>query len=184
MDEERRLAKSPRRACRGSRSLHRHDRFDDHPCSPRRRGRQRGGSEEIGASRGGLGTKIHAVVDASGSPIAFALTEGQVADITMAEPLLDDFAGAVVIADKGYDSDTLVDCLERQDCRAIIPPRSRRNHPRRFGRSERRLYRKRHRVECFFQRIKRFRRIGTRYEKRAANFLAMILLASCVLWSL
>jgi transposase len=102
----------------------------------------------------------------------------------MAELLLDDVAGAVVIADKGYDSDALADGLEQRDCRAIIPPRSRRNHPRRFGRSERRMYRKRHRVECFFQRLKRFRPIGTRYEKRAAKFLAMILLASCLLWSL
>lgn len=184
MDEERSLAESPRRARQGSRPIHRHDRLDHDSGSPRRRRRQRGGSEEIGASRGGLGTKIHAVVDASGLPIAFALSEGQAADITMAQPLLDEFVEAVVIADKGYDSDALAESLEERGCRVIIPPRSRRNHPRRFARSERRLYRQRHRVECFFQRLKRFRRVGTRYEKRAAKFLAMILLASCLLWTL
>lgn len=184
MDEKRRLAEGPRRTRQGSRPIHRHDRLDHDSGSPRRRGRQRGGSEEIGASRGGLGTKIHAVVDASGSPIAFALTEGQAADITMAEALLDEFVETVVIADKGYDSDALADSLEKRGCRVIIPPRSRRNNPRRFALSERRLYRERHRVECFFQRLKRFRRVGTRYEKRAAKFLAMILLASCLLWTL
>ena len=102
----------------------------------------------------------------------------------MTKPLLDDIADAVVIADKGYDADSLVHNLQERRCRVIIPPRCHRNQPRRFGKRERRLYRLRHRVECFFQRLKRFRRVGTRYEKRAANFLAMVLLAACLLWML
>jgi transposase len=155
------------------------DRCDD--CSsPSRLGwSQRGGSEAIGASRGGLSTKIHAVVDANGAPIAFAITEGQTHEMTMAAHLLEDACETVVIADRGYDADSLIEGLRYRHCTVVIPPRSNRKRRRRF---DRQVYRQRFRVECFFQRLKRFRRIGTRYDKRATNFLGMILLAAIALW--
>jgi transposase len=101
--------------------------------------------------------------------------------MTVAPILLADTKNAIVIGDKGYDADPLVDDLRRRRCRVVIPTRSNRRTQRRTNKA---LYRERHRVECFFQRLKRFRRIGTRYEKRAANFLTMVLIAAFLIWTL
>jgi transposase len=99
--------------------------------------------------------------------------------MTMAHVLLADFQDTTVIADRGYDADSLVDELRAQRCRVVIPSRRNRKKKRR---TKRELYRTRYKVECFFQRLKRFRRIGTRYEKRATNYLGMILLAAAMIW--
>jgi putative transposase len=118
-------------------------------------------------------------VDANGAPIAFGITEGQTHEMTMAAHLLEDACETVVIADRGYDADSLIEGFRDRHCKVVIPPRSNRKRRRRF---DRQVYRQRFRVECFFQRLKRFRRIGTRYDKRATNFLGMILLGAIALW--
>lgn len=138
------------------------------------------GAQAIGRSRGGATTKIHVLVDADGQPVRLLLSEGQQHDVKQAPELLQDIRNAYVIADKAYDSDTLRNQLRSQRCRPVI-------HSRKGSRKKRRpnkaLYKTRHRVENFFQRVKRYRRIGTRYEKLADNYLSMVLFAAVLFWS-
>ena len=135
----------------------------------------------MGRSRGGLTTKIHAVVDASGLPLRFALSPGQAHDSTLAGPLLDDQLppDGFVLADKAYDAEWIRAMIEAQDAVPIIPDRSTATTPHAFSRV---LYRMRNRVERFFNKLKQFRRIATRYEKLAANYLAMIKIATIRIW--
>jgi transposase len=120
-------------------------------------------------------------VDALGNPVRISLTEGQTHDITQAPELLRDVRDANVIADKGYDSAALVETIEQQNCVAVIPSRSCRASRRPY---DPHLYKERFLVECFFQKIKRSRRIAMRYEKLAAHFLGMLMLAAALLWAL
>ena len=109
----------------------------------------------MGRSRGGLTTKIHAVVDASGLPLRFALSPGQAHDSTLAGPLLDDRLppDAFVLADKAYDAEWIRAMIEAQDAVPIIPDRSSATTPHAFSRV---LYRMRNRVERFFNKLKQF----------------------------
>ncbi len=134
----------------------------------------------MGRSRGGWSTKIHGLIDALGNPIGFRLTGGEQADISQA-PTLIALAptAAAVIGDKGYDSDALVDAIEAQGAIAIIPPRSNRNKPRYYDWHR---YKARNLVERWFNRLKQFRRIATRYEKLAEHFSAMVTCACIVTW--
>lgn len=133
-------------------------------------------------------TKIHVAVDRSGRPLVLQLSAGQRADITQAEDLLSATIGRAtvrrgdqgplptfVIADKAYDADTFIDLLNGSGITAVIPSRSNRRQQREID-TER--YRHRNHVERFFNRIKHCRRVATRYEKTARNFLAFILIAA------
>ena len=134
----------------------------------------------MGRSRGGLTTKINAVVDARGRPIRFALTPGQVHDSQAASEVLELLPeGFVVLGDKAYDSDDIRTQIEEAGAIANIPPRSNRRQPPSFD-AER--YKQCNLIERFFNKIKHFRRIATRYEKRASNYLAMIKLAAIRIW--
>jgi len=135
----------------------------------------------MGRSRGGLTTKIHTVVDAEGLPLRFALSPGQAHDSTLAGALLDDRLppDSFVLADKAYDAEWIRAMIEAQDAVPIIPDRSSAKTPHAFSRD---LYRLRNRVERFFNKLKQFRRIATRYEKLAANYLAMIQIATIRIW--
>ena len=133
----------------------------------------------MGRSRGGFGTKIHGIVDALGNPVGFTLTGAEQADIGQATALLDMATDAqAVIADKGYDSDALVEHIEASHAESIIPPRSNRKSPRTYDRHR---YKARNLVERFFNRLKQFRRIATRYEKRSVHFAAMVTCACIIL---
>jgi transposase len=138
-----------------------------------------GEDQAIGRSRGGLTTKIHAAVDALGNPVALSLTAGQVHDITQAEPLLEDLAPEAVIADKSYDSDAFVERLEARDITPVIPPKANRKEIRDCDFA---LYCERNLVERFFNKIKHYRAIATRFDKLASTFLAGVLLVCVVLW--
>lgn len=134
----------------------------------------------MGRSRGGLTTKIHAVVDAAGRPVRLMLTAGQVHDSCGAGELLVNLAlRAVVVGDKAYDADWIRAHIKAQGAIANIPNKCNRIHRHRFKKS---LYRERNLIERFFNRIKHNRRVATRYEKLGANFLAMVKLASVRLW--
>ena len=134
----------------------------------------------MGRSRGGLTTKVHALVDARGLPVRMVLTAGQVHDSQAAAELLAGLeADSVVLADKGYDADWIRAMIEARDAAPNIP--AKRNRTQRFCFS-RSLYRERNRIERFFCRMKQFRRVATRYEKLAANYLAMLNLAAIRLW--
>lgn len=134
----------------------------------------------MGRSRGGLTTKIHALVDANGLPIAIKLTEGQAHDGRSAADMLDGLqAGQILLADRAYDSNALRDAMDTQGAWANIKPMPNRRNPPAFSPF---LYRYRNLVERFFNKIKHYRAIATRYEKRAANYLALVKLASIRIW--
>jgi transposase len=126
-----------------------------------------------------LTTKIHAAVEALGNPLRLRLSEGQVADIREAPALIQGLAPQAVVGDKGYDADEFVRTIEAQGAQAVIPPRKHRTQPRDY---DRHLYKDRNLVERFFNRIKQFRRIATRYEKLAQNFLSMARLVCAYIW--
>ena len=134
----------------------------------------------MGRSRGGLSTKIHALVDAEGRPIRIVLTPGQAHDGTTAEELLTNLKpGATLLADKAYDSNAIRDQAQEQDVWANIPPKSNRKGSFVFSTF---LYRSRNLVERFFNKLKQFRGIATRYDKSPENFLAAIKLISARIW--
>lgn len=135
--------------------------------------------EAIGKSRGGLSTKIHAAVDAFGNPVRLLLTAGQTSEYTQAEALIEGFEAGYVLADKGYDSDQFVSAIEKNHAVPVIPSKKNRKVPRDFDKV---LYKERNAVERFFQKLKNFRRIATRYERLARNYLAMLSLVSTVIW--
>lgn len=148
-------------------------------CSSGRYWGKKNGTECVGHSRGGATTKIHALVDSLGNPTHIELSEGQVHDIKPAHEIVKQLESTTFIADKGYDSDALVEQLINQGCAVVIPPRKNRKTMREYDKS---LYKNRSQVEHFFQKIKRNRRIATRYEKLAVTFLAMVLIASVLVW--
>ncbi|CDY73369.1 Mobile element protein [Caballeronia glathei] len=121
-----------------------------------------------------MSTKLHVAVDALGNPLRIILSAGQVADIDYAPELIADLAAQAVIADKGYDSNAFVQQIEASGAQAVIPPRANRRNPRAFDPEP---YRCRNLIERFFSRIKHFRRLATRYDKLARNFMAFAQLA-------
>jgi transposase len=130
----------------------------------------------VGRSRGGLTTKIHARVDRQGRPLQLLITPGQAHDLTGAEPLLADLnRGTIIVADKAYDADRLRSHIKARGAIANIPNMIRRKKRFRWTKA---LYRERNHVERFFNKLKQFRRIATRYDKRDDNYLAFLQLAS------
>jgi len=134
----------------------------------------------VGRSRGGITTKIHARVDAKGRPVCLLISPGEAHDAACAETLLNGLEnGAVVIADKAYDANNIRAHIRHQGAVPNIPNRSDRKTKYRWTKA---LYRERNRVERFFNRLKQFRRIATRYDKLGANFFAFVKLASMRIW--
>ena len=134
----------------------------------------------MGRSRGGLTTKIHALVDANGLPIAIKLSEGQAHDGRSAADMLEQLGpGQILLADRAYDSDALRTDLDERGAWANIKPMPGRVNVPAFSSF---LYRYRNLVERFFNKLKHFRAIATRYEKHAANFLALVKLAAIRIW--
>jgi transposase len=131
-------------------------------------------------SRGGLTSKIHTVVDTNGLPIWLALTADEAHDNGFAGNLLSRLrSGTMMLADRGYDADWIRALAAERRAWADIPPTSNRNEPIRFSPY---LYRVRNLVERFFNKIKNCRRVATRYDKLAANYLAFVQLALIRLW--
>ena len=134
----------------------------------------------MGRSRGGLTTKIHALVDADGLPIALKLTEGQAHDGRSAADMLDNLsAGQILLGDRAYDSDGLRQSLAGRGAWANVKPMPNRINVPAFSAY---LYRQRNAVERFFNKIKHYRGVATRYDKRADNYLAGVKLASARIW--
>jgi len=119
------------------------------------------------------------IVDALGNPLALSLTGGQVHDITQADALLALVEPEALLADKGYDADHFVESLMARAIKVVIPPKSNRNVKRDCDFA---LYCERNIVERFFNMIKHFRAIATRYEKTARNFLAGLHLVCALAW--
>ena len=134
----------------------------------------------MGRSRGGLTTKIHALVDANGNPIMLKLTEGQAHDGRSAADMLETIGeGQILLADRAYDSDVLRGTLAERGAWANVKPMPNRVNIPAFSPF---LYRFRNLVERFFNKLKHFRAVATRFEKHDANYLALVKLASARIW--
>ncbi len=138
------------------------------------------GGQDIGRSRGGLTSKIHVVVDGNGLPVQLGLTSGQAHDNQLCSVLLRHLPRrARLLADRGYDADWIRAFVAERGAWANIPPKRNRKDPICFSPY---LYRDRNLVERFFNKIKQCRRVATRYDKLAANYLAFVKLACIRLW--
>jgi putative transposase len=129
----------------------------------------------LGRSRGGFGTKIHAAVNSFGQPVKLQLTGAEAADSPQLPDLIAGVQAEVVLADKGYDSDANRAAIEQQGAEPCIPPRKNRKQPITY---DRHVYGARNVVERFFGRIKHYRRVATRFDKRARNYLGFVWLAA------
>ena len=139
-----------------------------------------GARQALGRSRGGLTTKLHAVVNGKGLPLRLEVTPGEAHDNRLCLTLLGDLnPKTMVIADRGYDADWIRALVDEQGAWANIPPKRNRKDPVCFSPH---LYRARNHIERFFNRIKQCRRVATRYDKLASNYLAFVQLASIRLW--
>jgi transposase len=134
----------------------------------------------MGRSRGGLTTKIHALVDAEGRPIDLILTAGQTHDGKPATAMLETLRpNAILLADRAYDSDAIRDLAAERGAWANIPPKKNRTGSFPFSTG---VYRQRNLVERYFNKLKQFRGIATRYDRDPLNFLAAIKLAAVRIW--
>lgn len=140
-------------------------------------------NKAVGVSRGGLTTKIHAIVDGLGNPVEFLLSPGNDHDSIHAVELLEkvNLGGSNVLGDKAYGAKEIREYITKHNASYTIPPRSKVKEPWDIDLW---LYKERHLVECFFQKIKWFRRISTRYDKLDTSFLAFVFLAATVIWLL
>ena len=129
----------------------------------------------LGRSRGRVTTKIHAAVDRDGKPRALVLSANTVHDVRGAIPLLKRFRAKTCTADLAYDSNPLRSWLRSRGIKPVIP--SRRTRLVKIP-IEKRLYRQRYKVEWFFHSLKRWRKVASRYEKRAQTFLGMVQIAA------
>ncbi len=140
----------------------------------------KGGAEKnaIGRSRGGLTTKIVALVDALGSLVRFILLPGQRHDLVGVPPLIEDVSFDALLGDKAFDADWLRAELDDRGAAVVIPPRANRSVIIDY---DKKMYRWRHLIENYFAKIKEFRSIATRYDKTAESFEANINLAAAVI---
>ena len=119
------------------------------------------------------------MVDALGNPLRIHLTAGNVNDIVPACGLIEGLLADKLLADRAYDANKLLALAERQSHEVVIPPMPGRLLQREY---DTHAYKERHLVECFFAKLKSFRRVATRYDKLAITFKAVVTLASCLIW--
>ncbi len=176
------LGKPVPRACRpGSHNGDANDRLHARQGASLGSGRKKGEQKQaIGRSRGGRNTKIHALADAKGRLIAILLTGGEAHDYPLAKRLIRRVKPPKhLLGDTAYDGDELREKLDQRGTKPVIPNRS--NRIRLFS-FNKRLYKLRWRIESAFNRLKDFRRIATRYDKLARNYLASVCLAAALVW--
>ncbi len=178
----RRLGAAVSRACR-TRSINRFadDRLHAYQSAPLGLGRKKGEqTQAIGRSRGGRNTKIHAIADAKGRLLSILLSGGEAHDCPRAQRLIRRTKTAKkLLGDKAYDSEELRLWLKDRGTNAVVPNRSNRKQPFSF---DKKSYKQRHRIENAFCRLKDFRRIATRYDRLARNFLASVCLVAAIVW--
>ena len=143
--------------------------------------KKNGGQPEqaLGRSRGGFSTKIHITVDALGNPLRLRLTAGQRHDSIEAPDMIADFEFEHIIADRGYDSQDFIDLVLESGATPVIPSKKNAKNPRDYDRW---LYRERHLVEYFINKIKHFRRIFSRFDKLARRYLGFLQFVSALIW--
>ncbi len=134
-------------------------------------------NQDIGVSRGGKNTKIHAIVDGLGNPVKLFFTGGNINDNTVATDILSlvEISGSIVMGDKAYGSKEIRDYIAEHGATYAIPPKS--NNPDPWD-CDWWQYKERHLVECFFNKLKHFRRVATRYDKLISRFKTFVYLAA------
>lgn len=126
-----------------------------------------------------MSTKIHAATEALGLPVRLIASPGQCNDIAFAHDLIDGIDAGATLADKGYDADHLVDRITEVGIEVVIPPKRNRKVQRPYDAN---LYKERNKIERFFNKLKQFRRVATRYDKLLANFMGFVKLAAIAIW--
>lgn len=126
-----------------------------------------------------MSTKIHAAADALGLPVRLLGTPGQRHDIAFAHDLVEDIDADALLADKGYDANHLVEKMEQRGTEVVIPPKRDRKIQRAYDAE---LYKERNHIERFFNKLKQFRRVATRYDKLLDNFMGFVKLAAIAIW--
>jgi transposase len=156
-------------------------RFHGRARAPLGAWRKRGAKvQAVGRSRGGPTTKIHALTDACGRAVAFILSPGNCADISAAPALLDKRPPPTrLLADKGYDANSLRGRLAKTGTEAVIPSTRSRKTPIPYDPE---AYRARNLIERAFCRLKDWRRVATRYDKLAINFQSTVAIAATIIW--
>jgi transposase len=137
------------------------------------------GAQQLGRSRGGHSTKIHLACDALGNAVRFILSGGERNDITEAEKLIENLFPDYVIADKGYDANKFILLLRKKDIKVVIPSKVNRLIQRAIDTD---LYKERHLIECCIGKLKHFRRVFSRFDKLAKNYLSFVQFASTIIW--
>lgn len=107
------------------------------------------------------------------------LTAGQCHDSPQAKALIEGYAAQVLMGDKGYDDAKLIEIVEAKGMQAVIPPRANRKQQRDY---DKHLYKDRHLVECFINKIKHYRRVFSRFEKLSKNYLGFLSFVSALIW--
>ena len=140
-------------------------------------------NKAVGRTKGGLNTKIHTIVDGLGNPVAFLLSPDNDNDSAHAIELMNmtDIAGSNLPGDKAYGTKEILAYIKERTATVVIPPKSNTKKPWMIDYC---LYKERHLVECFFQKIKWFRRVATRYDKLDNSFLAFVYMAAILIWLL
>ena len=141
--------------------------------------------QKLGNGCGGFSTKIHAVADAKGRLLDFVLTGGNGSDAKNGPRLADRallHSPGALCADKAYDSKAVIERVLAAKAQPIIPSKRNRKNPRLWGAEERTLYRQRNRIERLFARLKAWRRICLRADKRACSFASFVWIASAMDW--
>jgi transposase len=148
--------------------------------SPSARGGRKRRQSGYEPHKRGLNTKLHLAVDAHGMPVRAIITQGTTADCTQASRLIEGITADVLLADKGYDTDAILEQAIRQGMEPVIPPKRNRKIQRQYDEE---LYKLRHLVENAFLHLKQWRGIATRYAKNSASFLAAIHIRCIALWA-
>ena len=137
------------------------------------------GEQALGRSRGGYTSKIHVLVDGLGNPLRVCLTPGQRHDSTQAVSLIGDFKFENLLADRGYAGQEIVQYLVEQGMKVVIPPHQCAKTEREYDKW---VYRERHLVECFINKIKHFRRIFSRFDKLDRSYLGFLHFVCSMIW--
>ena len=145
--------------------------------APKKSGGQ--AAQALGRSKGGFTTKVHVTVDGLGNPLRLRLTAGHRHDITQALALVEGLAFDHLIADRGYAAQDFVEWVIESGIQPVIPPHQRARESRDYDRW---LYRERHLVECFINKIKHFRRVFSRFDKLARSYLGFLQFVSSLIW--
>ncbi len=114
-----------------------------------------------------------------GNPLRILLTAGNIHDIVPAANFIEGLWGEKLLADRAYDANKLIELAKKQHMEVVIPSKSRRLEQRDY---DRHTYKERHLIECFFEKLKEFRRIATRYDKLSITFKASVMIAACLIW--